>query len=108
MQTEPILCGGNVTGSENGIITSPNYPNYHYNATRFVCDWFISVKPGHKVMLHFDVFSVEGEPVTRGCSGAVVRVWTNPSISKPVELCGEKLANGSKEFVSEDNVLRLT
>lgn len=74
---------------------------------RQVCNWIITVKPKHRIVLHFDAFSVEGDPPSRGCSGAVVRVWTDPFSSKPIELCGDGLANASRMFLSKSNKLQL-
>ncbi|KPM04818.1 CUB domain-containing protein 10 [Sarcoptes scabiei] len=98
-------CGGNYTNQENGIIQTPNYPN-NYPAVMQTCNWFIIVQTGSKILLHFDQFLIEGEPLSRGCSGGVVRVW--PDIDqRPIELCGEKLADDQKQYVSESNVLRI-
>lgn len=97
-------CGGNFTNLENGIITTPNYPGT-YPAVRQVCNWFITVKPGNRILLHFEKFSVEGHQTERGCSGAVIRVWRH---DRPVELCGFHLSNDSTEYISDSNVLRVT
>nr|XP_027195182.1 uncharacterized protein LOC113789799 isoform X1 [Dermatophagoides pteronyssinus] len=99
-------CGGNFTNLENGIIQTPNYPN-NYPAAMQVCNWFITVRPGSKVLLYFDEFSVEGDPPSRGCPGAIVRVWPNLN-QKPIELCGEKLNRRDKQYISENNVIRIT
>ena len=100
-------CGQNITNQENGIITSPQYPN-NYPANRQVCNWFIyASRPQHHIMVLFDYFEVEGEPIGRGCSGAVVRVWVNPKNTKPLELCGDKLANNSRQFISVANYIRI-
>lgn len=59
-------CGGNYTGETYGIITSPNYPS-NYNgpgkglATK-TCNWFVSSKSGHKILLYLEEFAVEGDP----------------------------------------------
>lgn len=60
--------------------------------------------------MYLEQFLVEGDPAGRGCSAAVVRVWSNPSQTdlKPVELCGDSLSNSSKEILSADNVLRFS
>lgn len=72
-----------------------------------ICNWFITVRSGSRVMLYFDQFSVEGDPPNRGCPGAIVRVWLNLN-QKPIELCGEKLNPDINQFLSEFNVLRIT
>ncbi|XP_046913472.2 uncharacterized protein LOC124494340 isoform X1 [Dermatophagoides farinae] len=99
-------CGGNFTNLENGIIQTPNYPN-NYPATMQVCNWFITVRSGSKVLLYFDEFSVEGDPPNRGCPGAIVRVWPDLN-QKSIELCGEKLNLRDKQYISDNNVMRIT
>lgn len=99
-------CGSNITGLENGIITSPNYPNGYLNH-RQVCNWYITVRPRFKVLFHFETFLVEGDPKVRGCSGAVVRVWLDLS-QQPVELCGSELSNETSELISTTNMLKIT
>jgi len=148
-------CGQNITNQENGVITSPGYP-FKYPPYRQICNWFITVRPKHKVLLFFEFFLIEGDPASkchhhllalvctvisltavgsitcvimasflafysnqhsfhhhhnhvtaRGCPGAVVRVWQELS-SPPIELCGEGLANETKEFVSSSEMLRVS
>ncbi|XP_065293590.1 cubilin-like isoform X1 [Dermacentor albipictus] len=99
-------CGGNITGEENGLITSPGYPNPYKN-DRQMCNWYITVRPGHKVFLHFTLFLIEGHPGERGCPSAVVRVWKNLS-DAPLELCGEGLTNDTREVISTSNVLKVS
>ena len=58
-------CGGNVSGQTNGVIHSPNYPEKYATsseAASIQCHWFIHVNPGHKVMMYFETFEVEGNP----------------------------------------------
>ncbi|XP_022253784.1 cubilin-like isoform X3 [Limulus polyphemus] len=98
-------CGGNITGSANGIITSPSFPS-KYEAHRQLCNWYITVRPFHKVLFLFDFFLIEGEPDERGCPGAVVRVWSDLS-QPPIELCGEKLTNDTRQILSSSSVLKL-
>lgn len=61
----PSECGGNYTGLEAGVLTSPNFPD-NYGAPdktdSSYCDWYIQVKPYHKVLLWFESFDVEGNP----------------------------------------------
>ncbi|RUS68831.1 hypothetical protein EGW08_023407, partial [Elysia chlorotica] len=52
-------CGGVLSG-DNGIITSPNYPNPYSNLER--CIWSIVVEPGKVVRLNFHEFQVEAHP----------------------------------------------
>ena len=59
-------CGSNITGQTNGVMTSPNYPEQYAtsggDSFSQQCHWFIHVRPGHQVMLYFEVFEVEGRP----------------------------------------------
>lgn len=72
------------------------------------CHWFIHARPGHKILLYFDVFEVEGNPAERGCPAAALRVWPWRETDKtPIELCGDTL-DGYKQILSETNVLKLS
>lgn len=43
----------------------------------------------------------------RGCPGAVVRVY--PELGEPpMELCGESLANSSREVLSSSNIMKIS
>lgn len=59
-------CGGNYSGQEFGIITSPNYPS-NYNgpgkglATK-TCNWYLTVRNNYKILIHLREFAVEGDP----------------------------------------------
>ena len=60
-------CGGNVTGLSNGVIHSPKFPEKYAqtndnNAKNIQCHWFINVTPGHRILLYFETFEVEGNP----------------------------------------------
>ncbi|CAA9999330.1 unnamed protein product [Nesidiocoris tenuis] len=72
-------CGSNVSSSNYGVIISPNFPlNYEgptKGAASKTCNWFINVRPNHRILLNFEHFAVEGDPSTRGCPAAVVRLW---------------------------------
>ena len=50
----------------NGIIHSPNFPEKYASSAQDnmtqQCHWFIHVRPGHKVLLYFEEFEVEGKP----------------------------------------------
>lgn len=100
-----VDCGGNFVNSEAGIITTPGYPGY--TAVQHLCDWMITVRPGHQILLSFEVFSLEGDQASRGCSGAVVRVWTDLN-DRSVELCGSSVDNDTRLFLSKSNKLQLT
>ncbi|XP_055680317.1 cubilin isoform X3 [Lutzomyia longipalpis] len=88
-------CGGNYSGLDSGVITSPNFPaNYHgpgKGLASRACNWYITARIGYKILLNFEMFSVEGDPAGRGCPAAVLRLWTFPeSDAAPQEVCGEK------------------
>ncbi|RXG74004.1 Neuropilin-2, partial [Armadillidium vulgare] len=103
-------CGSNITKHEWGEITSPNWPEKYGSPASdesFTCDWFIYVRPQHKILLWFAEFSVEGNPLERGCPAAVVRVWTSLE-STPMELCGDKLSPEISQIISVGSVLRLS
>jgi len=105
-------CGGNITDAENGIIKSPNFPEKYTASGRGsgskVCHWFVYARPGHRVLLYFSDFEVEGKPVERGCPAATLRVWPWQGIDRtPIELCGDDL-DDYKQIISDSNVLRLS
>ena len=48
------------------MLTTPNWPN-QYDAPQkgegsSTCNWYLTVRPGSRVMLHFEVFNIEGSP----------------------------------------------
>ena len=58
-------CGGNITNQENGVITTPNFPDKYSDSTEAAnhqCHWFIHVNPGNRILLYFETFEVEGDP----------------------------------------------
>ncbi len=65
-------CGGNLTKLENGVITSPNFPEKYLDSSSDrgsrECHWFIHVKPRHRILLYFDKFEVEGKPTGQSVS----------------------------------------
>ncbi|XP_071744912.1 LOW QUALITY PROTEIN: cubilin [Lepeophtheirus salmonis] len=104
-------CGGNITDLDNGVITSPNYPE-KYSSSKISgnqqCHWFIHVKPRHKILLYFEEFEVEGTPNDRGCPAATLRVWPwNQRNKTPLELCGDSLEHNT-QILSETNMLRIS
>ncbi|XP_042885956.1 cubilin-like isoform X1 [Penaeus japonicus] len=104
-------CGGNITNQEYGIIHSPHWPDKYAGPDReagaFSCNWFIHVRPYHKVLLWLQSFSVEGHPIERGCPAAIVRVW--PDLDNiPIELCGENLSDDETLIISKSSVMRIS
>ncbi|XP_050436829.1 cubilin-like [Adelges cooleyi] len=109
---KPIFgdCGSNISNTDSGKVQSPNFPLKYTAPERGMpsrtCNWFINVRPNYKILLNFISFSVEGDPSTRGCATAVVRLW--PSIDEPpLELCGEK-PSGPWQFLSDSNQFRIS
>ncbi|XP_060525969.1 bone morphogenetic protein 1 isoform X2 [Cylas formicarius] len=104
-------CGANVSSSDSGTISSPNFPK-NYDAPKLnqaskSCNWYIGVRPQYKILLIFQKFAIEGEPVGRGCPAAVLRLWED-IIAPAKELCGEKSPTEKWEFVSASNQMRLS
>lgn len=57
-------CGANLTvpGSSSGVFTSPRWPDkYDRNSGPYNCHWEIQSRPDHKILLHLQSFSIEGE-----------------------------------------------
>ncbi|XP_012271298.1 cubilin isoform X3 [Orussus abietinus] len=104
-------CGANISSLDYGMITSPNFPNKYDGPARNLasktCNWFISVKPNHQILLNFELFSVEGEQSVRGCPAAVLRMWSSVS-DPPIELCGVKTPDTKWTYLSDDNNMRLS
>jgi len=54
-----------LTRLQYGVITSPNYPEKYSDsnvAGNMQCHWFIHVRVGYQILLHFETFEVEGNP----------------------------------------------
>nr|XP_018896176.1 PREDICTED: cubilin isoform X2 [Bemisia tabaci] len=104
-------CGQNLSSSDYGVITSPNFPTKYSGpqkgGSRSVCSWFITVRPNHRILLNFDFFFIEGDPPTRGCSAAVIRLWHTLS-GLPLEFCGEKPPKDNWQYLSDGNVMKLS
>ncbi|XP_022127988.2 dorsal-ventral patterning tolloid-like protein 1 isoform X2 [Pieris rapae] len=104
-------CGGNVSGSPWGVVSSPRYPLPYEaparGAASRVCNWFITAKPGRRLLLNFDHFAVEGHLTERGCPAAVLRLWYE-SPGPPLELCGEKAPGDRWQYLSSSNSIRLS
>ncbi|CAH1099815.1 unnamed protein product [Psylliodes chrysocephalus] len=105
-------CGGNVSSLDSGVISSPNFPKDYEapskNQASKSCNWYISVRPKYKVLLVFEKFAIEGDPLGRGCPAAVLRLWNDVS-STPIELCGEKaVTDKSWQYVSTSSTMRFS
>ncbi|XP_038112468.1 uncharacterized protein LOC6035079 isoform X2 [Culex quinquefasciatus] len=106
-------CGGNYSGEDSGIVTSPNFPaNYDAPGKGLAsraCNWYITARPGYKILINFDFFAIEGEPATRGCAAAVMRLWLSPdSDMPPIEMCGEKPAMEHWQYVTQGQTARIS
>ncbi|TGZ53188.1 Cubilin [Temnothorax longispinosus] len=80
-------CGGNYT-SEQGIITSPSYPNsYPLNAE---CVWILNTSPGNKVTLVFSEFDIESSD---SCDLDYLEIREDNGIGKLISVsCGKDAA----------------
>jgi len=62
-------CGGNFSNEDSGIITSPNYPAGYKAPGRgmasMACNWVMTARPGYKLSIHFEQFSIEGDPASK-------------------------------------------
>ncbi|XP_055525467.1 cubilin isoform X3 [Wyeomyia smithii] len=106
-------CGGNYSGEDSGVVTSPNFPaNYDAPGKGLAsraCNWYITARIGYKILLNFDFFGIEGEPATRGCAAAVMRLWLSPdSDMSPIEMCGEKPAMEHWQYVTQGQTARIS
>ncbi|XP_063703683.1 tolloid-like protein 2 isoform X2 [Culicoides brevitarsis] len=106
-------CGSNFTGQDYGIVVSPNYPSNYLGPGKGLasktCNWYITARTGYKLLLNFESFAVEGDPSTRGCAAAVVRVWLSPEFDvPPLEHCGEKGATEHWQYVSQGQTTRIS
>ncbi|XP_071569184.1 cubilin isoform X2 [Temnothorax nylanderi] len=80
-------CGGNYT-SEQGIITSPSYPNsYPLNAE---CVWILNTSPGNKITLVFSEFDIESSD---NCDLDYLEIREDNGIGKLISVsCGKDTA----------------
>lgn len=48
---------------------SPNFPLNYEGPTRGMasktCNWYVNVRPNHKILLNFEFFAVEGDPTCK-------------------------------------------
>lgn len=59
-------CGGDYSGQDSGIITSPNYPGKYHGPGKGLasraCNWYITARYGYRISMNLEFFSVEGDP----------------------------------------------
>ncbi|XP_037944623.1 uncharacterized protein LOC119677377 isoform X3 [Teleopsis dalmanni] len=105
-------CGGNFSNEDSGIILSPNYPGYKAPSkgmASMACNWVMTARPGYKLSINFEIFSLEGDPANRGCPAAVLRLWVNvDSDQPPLELCGEKPPAEPWHYISTGQTARIS
>lgn len=97
-------CGGTYT-SEQGMITSPSYPNsYPLNAE---CVWILNTSPGSRITLSFSVFDIES---SENCDLDYLEIREDSGIGKLISVsCGKDIAaitSSSKlwiKFKSDDS-----
>lgn len=67
-RTDVAECGGNFSNLDSGIITSPNYPAGYKAPSRgmasMACNWIMTARPGYKLSINFEHFSIEGDPAS--------------------------------------------
>ncbi|XP_004523092.1 uncharacterized protein LOC101461827 isoform X2 [Ceratitis capitata] len=112
-RTDVAECGGNFSNLDSGIITSPNYPAGYKAPSRgmasMACNWIMTARPGYKLSINFEHFSIEGDPANRGCPAAVLRLWVNvDSDQPPLELCGEKPLIEQWYYISTGQTVRIS
>lgn len=91
-------CDQFITGSNGGVLQSPNLPNgtYPINVT---CVWRIFAPEGHSVKLHFTKFGLEHSHL---CQYDRVQVYDGPSVDDGVlaTMCGDGLP---RDEISKSN-----
>lgn len=103
-------CGANLTapGTSSGVFTSPRWPDkYDRSSGPYNCHWEIQSRPDHKILLHLQSFSIEGELESRGCGLATLRIWKKPE-EPPLEICGENLKEEHEQHLSDGNKMMIT
>ncbi|XP_011637168.1 cubilin-like [Pogonomyrmex barbatus] len=90
-------CGGNYT-SQQGVITSPGYPNsYPLNAE---CVWVLNTSPGNRISLVFSEFDVES---SENCDLDYLEIREDSGIGKLISIsCGKdatEIASSNKLWI---------
>ena len=56
----------NISQTPTGVLTSPGWPGKYEGPRNREgsnrCNWFLAVRPGNRVLLHFEIFTIEGHP----------------------------------------------
>lgn len=63
VSTPAADCGNpSVPGAASGVFTSPKWPEkYERSSGLLSCSWHIQSARDHRILLHFQAFSIEGE-----------------------------------------------
>lgn len=95
-----VTCGGDLT-SDEGDVTSPNYPN-NYDANE-QCTWHIAVPRGYRVMLRFRSLQLES---SYDCEADALEIYDGPNIYYPMieKICGN---TPDTEVMSSRNIMTL-
>uniref|UniRef100_T1IVJ3 CUB domain-containing protein n=1 Tax=Strigamia maritima TaxID=126957 RepID=T1IVJ3_STRMM len=91
-------CGKNISDLEDGILSSPGYPETTATSGRY-CNWYIYVKPHHRVLLVFTDFALQEAAEDVGCPTSVIRIWKSLD-ANPLEICGNRFVTAEKTTVS--------
>uniref|UniRef100_A0A0R3RIW4 Cubilin n=1 Tax=Elaeophora elaphi TaxID=1147741 RepID=A0A0R3RIW4_9BILA len=112
--TKPVArhCGRRITRTDDltsGWLVSPGYP-IKYNKD-LICDWEITVRPNHQVLLHLVKMEIEGSMTAESvnCQTAVIRIDADNGAgagSSLQEICGtdETLI---QPIISKNNTVRI-
>lgn len=91
-------CDQFITGSNHGVLQSPNLPNgtYPINVT---CVWRIFAPEGHSVQLHFTKFGIEYSHL---CEYDRVQIYDGPSVDDGIlaTICGDGIP---RDEISKSN-----
>lgn len=112
--TKPVArhCGQRITRTDDftsGWLVSPGYP-IKYNKD-LICDWEITVRPNHQVLLHLIKMEIEGSMTAESvnCQNAVIRVDAERGINaSPTiqEICGTD-ETVIQPIISKNNTVRI-
>lgn len=107
-------CGGFISTLNqkiyNGTIDNPiTYRPETYVKRHHYCQWNITARPQHKIMLHFEKFAIEGSPAFWGCPNVIVRI-SSSNTESTLELCGtlDSIANSSRHIISSSEWMSIT
>uniref|UniRef100_A0A7E4UN52 CUB domain-containing protein n=1 Tax=Panagrellus redivivus TaxID=6233 RepID=A0A7E4UN52_PANRE len=102
-------CGHRIAASDSmpsGFFTSPGFP-VKYNKD-LACDWEITARPGHQILLKLTKMEVEGEITETkvNCKNAIIRIQGNESRISDHNICGTN-PDIMKPMVSVNESIRI-